>query len=422
MLRSLMSSAVSKIILIGSSGGETPAKTRRTAARSHERNSATSAPCGKYFDHTFKNLVFLYQVPKNVCFTGAESQKDVWVMRNSFAGVKGAVKFTMRKVSLIFFMLVSLGWATVSGLYGGTPPRVFRIGILIPESAPGESQTVKGLRDGLKDLGYIEGANLVVELLDAKGDRNALKPAAAELVSKKVDAIFTTGSRATEAAKAATKEIPIVFRHPADPVAVGLLKNIKRPERNVTGVAGFSSDTVQKRLEMLKAIVPNLRRVHVFYDANSKFSADNLAGVRKAAAQLHLEVVDHPVKTADEIQNSLAKLQVREGDAIFEIPDDLVESSATFLFDAAKKLQLATIFDQENWATKGSLATYGPNYTQMGRQAATLVDKLFKGAKPKDVPVQPANKFDLVINLRTANIIGLSIAPETLAKADRIIR
>jgi len=332
------------------------------------------------------------------------------------------LKGMIKKIFITLFALTSFCWATSSGVYGGAAPRIFRIGILIPESAPGESQTVKGLRDGLRDMGYMEGENLVVELRDAKGDRGALQPAAAELVGKKVDVIFTTGTRATEAAKAATKEIPIVFRHPADPVAVGLLKNTKRPEGNVTGVSAFSSDMGQKRLEILKTIVPNLRRVHIFYDANSKYSADNLSAARKATAKLGLEVADHPLKTGDELQSAFDKMQARDGEAIFQIPDDLIESNASLLLDGAKKLRLPTIFDQENWAAKGSLASYGPNYTQMGRQAALLVDKLFKGAKPKDVPVQSASKFDLVINLRTANIIGLAIAPETLAKADRIIR
>jgi len=327
-----------------------------------------------------------------------------------------------RKAITVFFALASLFWTCSSRLYGAAPPRVFQIGILIPESAPGETQTVKGLRDGLREQGYIEGENLSVELRDAKGDRSALQPAAAELVNKKVNVIFTTGTRATEVAKAATKEIPIVFRHPADPVAVGLLKNMKRPEGNVTGVAAFSSDTGQKRLEVFKALVPKLRRLHIFYDANNKFSADNLAAIRKGAAKLQLEVVEHPVKTSDELQNSLDYLQARDGDAIFMIPDALIESNASIIFDGAKKLKLTTMCDQENWVAKGCLAAYGPNYAQMGRQAALLVDKLFKGAKPKDVPVQWAAKFDLVINLRTANIIGFSIAPETLAKADRVIR
>jgi len=354
--------------------------------------------------------------------TGNGGTKFQKVQKLHFHSLGGKPRFMIIKAITVFFALASLSWTSSSILYGAAPPRVFQIGILIPESAPGETQTVKGLRDGLREQGYIEGENLSVELRDAKGDRSALQPAAAELVNKKVNVIFTTGTRATEVAKAATKEIPIVFRHPADPVAVGLLKNMKRPEGNVTGVAAFSSDTGQKRLEVLKALVPKLRRLHIFYDANNKFSADNLAAIRKGAAKLQLEVVEHPVKTSDELQNSLDYLQARDGDAIFMIPDALIESNASIIFDGAKKLKLTTMCDQENWVAKGCLAAYGPNYAQMGRQAALLVDKLFKGAKPKDVPVQWAAKFDLVINLRTANIIGFSIAPETLAKADRVIR
>jgi len=354
--------------------------------------------------------------------TGNGGTKFQKVQKLHFHSLGGKPRFMIIKAITVFFALASLSWTSSSILYGAAPSRVFQIGILIPESAPGETQTVKGLRDGLREQGYIEGENLSVELRDAKGDRSALQPAAAELVNKKVNVIFTTGTRATEVAKAATKEIPIVFRHPADPVAVGLLKNMKRPEGNVTGVAAFSSDTGQKRLEVLKALVPKLRRLHIFYDANNKFSADNLAAIRKGAAKLQLEVVEHPVKTSDELQNSLDNLQARDGDAIFMIPDALIESNASIIFDGAKKLKLTTMCDQENWVAKGCLAAYGPNYAQMGRQAALLVDKLFKGAKPKDVPVQWAAKFDLVINLRTANIIGFSIAPETLAKADRVIR
>ena len=300
--------------------------------------------------------------------------------------------------------------------------RIARVGLLIPESGPNESQTVKGLKDRLKELGYVEGEGLTLELKDMKGDRSALKAEANELVKKKMNVIFTTGTRATEAAKAATREIPIVFRHPADPVALGFLKNIKRPEGNVTGVAAFSSEMNQKRLASLKTLMPNLRRVHVYYDSNNRYSPDNLAAVQKAAPKLNVEVVDHPVKTVDELRKSVETLKARDGDAIFQIADDLVDSQANFVLDTAKRLKLPTIFDDESWSTKGSLATYGPSYTQMGRQAADMIDKLLKGAKPKEVPVQSANKFDLVINLRTANAIGLSVPAETLNRADRVIR
>jgi putative ABC transport system substrate-binding protein len=291
------------------------------------------------------------------------------------------------------------------------PVRIHRIGILIPEAGLHESQTVKGFRDGLKQVGYKEGENIIVEVEDVKGARSQLQSALDELVSKRVDVIFTTGTRATQAAMAMTKEIPIVFRHPADPVTLGLVKNVNRPGGNVTGVAAFSLDANQKRLEVLKQIIPNLRRIHIFYDANNRFSPDNFAAAEK-----------YPVKTAREFKSSLAQMEVNPGDAIFQIADDLVESQGSVLLDEAKKRRMATMFHSEVWADKGSLATYGPNYYEMGRQAADLVDKILKGAHPKDLAVAHANKFDLAINLRTARSIGLKIAPEVLKKADKVIR
>lgn len=302
------------------------------------------------------------------------------------------------------------------------PTRIPRIGILIPEAGLHESQTVKGLRDGLKEAGYKEGENIIVEVEDVKGARSQLQGALDELTRKRVDVIFTTGTRATQAAMATTKEIPIVFRHPADPVPLGLVKNINRPGGNVTGVAAFSLEANQKRLEVLKQIIPNLRRIHIFYDANNRFSPDNFAAAEKSARQLKLDVVEHPVKTAREFKSSLAQMEVNPGDAIFQIADDLVESQGSVLLEEAKKRKTATMFHGEVWASKGSLAAYGPNYYEMGRQAADLVQKILKGAHPRDLAVAHASKFDLAINLRTARSIGLKVPPELLKKADKVIR
>ncbi|HEY7165141.1 MAG TPA: ABC transporter substrate-binding protein [Candidatus Binatia bacterium] len=300
--------------------------------------------------------------------------------------------------------------------------RIARIGLLVPENGPAELQTLKGLKDRLKELGYVEGDNLVLELKEMRGDRSGLKADANDLVQKKVNVIFTMGTRATNVARTATKDIPIVFRHPADPVAVGFVKNLKHPESNVTGVAAFSTDMNSKRIEILKTVVPNLRRIHVFYDSNNRYSPDNFLAVERAAPKLQVEVVDHPVKTVTELAKSLDKLQVRDGDAILQVSDDLFESQADNVFDAAKKLKLPTMFDDESWAAKGSLLTYGANYTQMGRQAAEIIVKLLNRAKPKEVPVVAANKFDLVVNLRTANAIGVSVPADVLKRADKVIR
>ena len=319
--------------------------------------------------------------------------------------------------SAIIFLLLALTDTQAQGT-----GRIPRVAILIPESLRSESQAIKGFREGLKELGYQEGKNLLVEIRDAKGNRGALKQEANELIRQKVQLIFTTGTRATQAAMAATSEIPIVFNHPADPVALGLVKSLKRPGGNVTGVAAFSSQMTEKRLQLLKEIVPKVRRILIYYDSNNPYSRENFLSAQKAAGKLKLEVEQHAIKSAEELKKSISDLQQREDDAFFHVPDDLIESQADFIFAAAREKGWPTIVSEESLVTKGGLASYGPSYYQMGRQGARLAHKILKGAKPQELQVERANKFDLVINFRTANAIGLSISPEVLKRADRVIR
>jgi putative ABC transport system substrate-binding protein len=332
----------------------------------------------------------------------------------------------MSKKRLKFF------WATtifVLGVVPGPPgaeaqrsPRIPHIGILVPESGRSESQSIRGLRDGLKGLGYKEGENIVVEVRNAKGDRGALKPMADELVGKGVEVIFTSGTRSTQVAMAATRNIPIVFRHPGNPQIVGLVKSNTRPGGNATGVAGFGLEMTGKRLEALRQIFPGVRRVHVYYDLNDKFSRDAVVFTKKVAETLGLEVAEHGIKSADELNTSLSNLQNEAGDAFFQIPDNLVSSEADFIFQTARGKNLPTMFNEELWAIKGALAAYGPSNYEMGRQAAGLIDKILKGQKPENLPVESARKYDLVINFRTANRIGLKIPPDILKRADRVVR
>ena len=311
----------------------------------------------------------------------------------------------------VILSAMALHLLDASAINAGEAPRMSRVGILIPESGRPESQSIKGLRDGLKELGYKERENIVVEIRDAKGDRGALKSMANDLVSKKVDLIFTTGTRSTQAAMAATSDIPIVFRYPGNPEIMGLVKSNKRSGGNVTGVAGFGLEMTGKRLEALQRIVPGVRRVHIFYDLNDKFSRDNFVLAKKSAEKLGLEVVEHGTKSAEELKTSLGNLQNEAGDAIFQVPDNLVDSEADFIFQTARQKRLPTMFNEEVWAIKGALGAYGPSNYEMGRQAAGFVDKILKGQKPGNLPVEPARKFDLVINFRTANAIGLTIPP-----------
>jgi putative ABC transport system substrate-binding protein len=317
---------------------------------------------------------------------------------------------------------LSLALVTASAVEAGDAPAMARIGVLIPESGRPETQSVRGLRDTLKELGYKERENIVLEMRDAKGDRAALKPMAHDLVDKRVNLIFTTGTRATEVAIAATNKIPIVFRYRGNPQTVGLVKSNTLPGGNVTGVAGFGLEMTAKRLETLQQIFPEVRRVHIFYDLNDKFSRGNLVVAKDSAEKLGLEVLEHGTKSAEELKTSFDNLETRPGDALFYVPDNLVEGEADFIFRTARQKKLPTMFDEEAWAIRGALGAYGPSYYQMGRQAAGFVDKILKGQRPENLPVEPAKKYDLVINFRTANAIGLAIPPDMLKKADRVIR
>jgi putative tryptophan/tyrosine transport system substrate-binding protein len=301
-------------------------------------------------------------------------------------------------------------------------PEIPRVGILISESGRSETQSIKGLRDGLKELGYKEKENILVEIRDAKGDPGALKPMVHGLVDKKVDLIFTTGTRSTEAAIAATDKIPIVFRYRGNPQTVGLVKSNARPGGNVTGVAGFGLEMTAKRIETLRQIVPGVRRLHIFYDPNDRFSRGNVAVAKDSAQKLGLEVSEHGTKSTEELRTSFDKLEKKPGDALFHVPDNLVESEADFIFRIARQKKLPTMFDEEAWVIRGALGAYGPSHYQMGRQAAGFVDKILKGQKPENLPVETSSKYDLAINFRTANAIGLTIPPDVLKKADRVIR
>jgi len=327
-----------------------------------------------------------------------------------------------RRLNAGLAAIAILTCAATAGAAAKAAPKL-RISVLIAQSGPSETLTIRGLREGLKELGYKERDNIVIEVKDLKGERAALQPAAVELVNKKVDLIFTIGTRATQAAMAATREIPIVFRHSADPIAIGLVKNLKQPGGNVTGVAAFSPEMTGKRLEILKEIVPNLKRVHILYDSNNPFSQTSFAAAKKEATRLRLDVVEHTVKTVDELKSVVGALRNMDGgDAIFQVSDDLVESQADTIFEAARQQSLPTMFDGADWAPKGSMASYGANYYRMGRQAAAMIHKILKGASPKNLPVERAEKYDLLINLRMANAIGHTIPPAALKKADKVVR
>jgi putative tryptophan/tyrosine transport system substrate-binding protein len=297
-----------------------------------------------------------------------------------------------------------------------------RVGILVQEMGRSQTHAIKGLSEELKRLGYQERKNLFIDTRNVKGNRAALQVAASELLKKKINLLFTTGTSATRAAMAATKDIPIVFVHPSDPIVSGIIKTPTEPTKNLTGVAAYAAHTAAKRLELFKEIIPDLKKIVIFFDANNIFSRDNLKLAEAAAKKLDLQVSSYGIKSTDELKTTVASLRRENGAGIFQIADDLFESEADFLFEAARQKKLPTMFNEESWAIDGALAAYGPNYLEMGRQAGRLVDRIIKGEKPESLPVERASKFDLTLNYRTATFIGIRFPEELLKKAQKVIR
>ena len=297
-----------------------------------------------------------------------------------------------------------------------------RLGVLVQEMGRSQTHAIKGLSEELKRLGYQERKNLFIDTRNVKGNRAALQEAARELLKQKINLLFTTGTSATRAAMAATKDIPIVFVHPSDPIASGIIKSPTEPTKNLTGVAAYAAHTTAKRLELFKEIIPDLKKIVVFFDANNIFSRDNLKLAEAAAKKLDLQLSPYGIKSTDELKTTVASLRRENGAGIFQIADDLFESEADFLFETARQKKLPTMFNEESWAIDGALAAYGPNYLEMGRQAGRLVDRIIKGEKAESLPVERASKFDLTLNYRTATFIGIRFPEELLKKAQKVIR
>jgi putative ABC transport system substrate-binding protein len=249
-----------------------------------------------------------------------------------------------------------------------------------------------------------------------------LQPAATELVAQKVRLIFTTGTSATRAAIAATGEIPILFVHPGDPAASGIIKNGEERAKNLAGVAAYAAQTTERRVVLLKEIVPALKKIWVFFDANNAVSREYFKRAEDSAKKSSIVAAGYPIKSADELKTTLGSLQPDSGTAIFQIADELVESEAEFLFQTARAKKIPTMFNEESWAIAGALAAYGPNYLEMGRQAARLADKIIQGGAPMSLPLERASKFDFTLNYRTARFIEVPLSTEMLKAADKVIR
>ncbi len=301
--------------------------------------------------------------------------------------------------------------------------KVYRLGYLSVRTAARERRRIAAFQQGLQELGYTDGENIVIELRRAvAGQRERLRQLAAELVRLKVDVIVATGGSSTQAAKEMTTTIPIVFTVSADPVGDGLVASLARPGGNVTGLSDLHSGLVTKRLELLKEIVPTATRVGVLLNPAFPAHPRQLKDIQATAPAFGVTVLSSPVTGADDIDRAFATMRKEGAGGLLVLGDPLIGNRRKQIVNLAIKNRLPAMFTGGGFVRAGGLMSYGANFTELWRRAATYVDKILKGAKPADLPVEQPTKFDLVINLKTAKRLGITIPPEVLYQATKLIK
>ena len=325
----------------------------------------------------------------------------------------------MDQQKLCSFALCALLFAICVPAHAQQAKKVSRIGFLVPGSASSYAGRIEAFRRGLRDLGYVEGRDIAIEYRYADGKLERLPNFAAELLRLKSDLIVVAGTDTTAAAKKATKEIPIVMTNAGDPVRAGFVASLARPGGNITGLASNPSGLYGKRLELLKEALPKLNRLAILTDPQGPTSDAAIKETEAAAQTLGLKVQVLEVRTADDIEEAFRVATIGGVDALVVLNSSFANFHQKRIADVAVKSRLPAMYNTEE---AGFFMSYEVNRLELFRHAATYVDKILKGAKPADLPVEQPTKFELVINLKTAKQIGLTIPPNVLARADRVIR
>jgi putative ABC transport system substrate-binding protein len=302
------------------------------------------------------------------------------------------------------------------------PAKVARIGFLGTGSPAVTAIQLEAFRQGLRDLGYAEGRNIVIEYRWAEGRVERFPDLAAELVGLKVDVIVATGTPVAHAAKNATRTIPIVFATAADPVGSELVAGIARPGGNVTGLSLLAPEIVARQLQLLKEAVPKASRVAVLSNPANSYTALLVKETEAAARSLGVRVQLLGVRAADAFDSAFSAITKERPGALFVLFDPLFFAHQTRIAEFANKNRLPAMYPHREYAETGGLMAYGPDLRDNFRRAATYVDKILKGAKPADLPVEQPTKFELVINLKTAKALGLTIPQSLLLRADEVIQ
>jgi putative ABC transport system substrate-binding protein len=299
--------------------------------------------------------------------------------------------------------------------------KVPRIGMLVGPSSSFFSTRMKAFREGLHDLGYVEGKNIVIEYRYAEGVDERLPNLATELVQLNVDLIFVSGTTGTQAAKNATQTIPIVMTSVTDPVGTGLVASLAHPGGNVTRLSNFS-ELGGKQLELLKEAFPKVTRVAVLWDPANAANARLLGEMKVAAGELRITLQPLEVRGPNDFEPAFSAIRKEHANALIVLRNAITYMYGTRIVDLTAKSKLPAMYPDRVLVDTGGLMSYGPNFLDMFHRAATYVDKILKGAKPGDLPVEQPKKFEFIINLKAAKQIGLTIPPNVLVRADKVIK
>ena len=319
-----------------------------------------------------------------------------------------------------FWLLTTVLLATVSSAEAQQPTKVPRIGVI--GSGASNPTSLAAFRQGLRELGYVEGKNITIEYPKVEGSLTRPSARAAELVRLKVDVIISNGATNTRAAKEATTTIPIVFLQDPDPVGNGFVTSLARPGGNITGLSSLIADLSGKRLEVLKEILPALSRVAVLGNSANAGNGIQLRETERAAGAFRMQLQYLDILSPKDIETAFREANKGRADAVFVLRGPVLNSQRLLLAQLALKSRLPGAYPQSNYVEDGGLMSYGVNIAELERHAATYVDKILKGAKPAELPIEQPTKFELLINLKTAKQIGLTIPPNVLARADRVIK
>ena len=326
----------------------------------------------------------------------------------------------MIRVLLAFaFACLILDLASAADAQQPALPR--HVGLLVVGFSP-EDKEVEAFREGLQDAGYAQGRDIVVEWRFANGDIDRVPELMADLIKSKVDVIVVDSTPGTVAAKRATSTIPIVMTTVADPVGSGLVANLAHPGANVTGLTIMTAELSAKRLQLLKEVIPKLRRVAVLWNPDTLYHPKVIRELKAAASSLSIELSLADAKALAKLSPAFSKMRRAHAQAVYVIEDGVFVAHRAAIVELAANARLPAIFAQARVVEEGGLISYGPSWVDLYRQSAGYVDKILKGTKPGDLPVEQPNRYQLTVNLRTARALGITIPESILLRADEVIR